>query len=65
MVLSGDERTQIQAFDRTKPMLPLRPSQIERRTHDYKRHGTASLYAAFDVRIDSLYLLPMMICCLM
>lgn len=49
MVLSVDEKTQIQALDRTQPMLPLRPGQIERRTHDYKRHGTASLYAAFDV----------------
>lgn len=49
MVLSVDEKTQIQALDRTQPMLPLRPGQIERRTHDYKRHGTRSLYAAFDV----------------
>lgn len=49
MVLSVDEKTQIQALDRTQPQLPLRPGQIERRTHDYKRHGTASLYAAFDV----------------
>jgi len=49
MVLSVDEKTQIQALDRTQPLLPLRPGQIERRTHDYKRHGTRSLYAAFDV----------------
>jgi transposase len=49
LVLSVDEKTQIQALDRTQPLLPLRPGQIERRTHDYKRHGTASLYAAFDV----------------
>ena len=49
IVLSVDEKTQIQALDRTQPMLPLRPGQIERRTHDYKRHGTASLYAAFDI----------------
>jgi transposase len=49
LVLSVDEKTQIQALDRTQPMLPLRPGQIERRTHDYKRHGTASLYAAFDI----------------
>lgn len=49
MVLSVDEKTQIQALDRTQPMLPLRPGQVERRTHDYKRHGTRSLYAAFDV----------------
>ncbi|WP_256675717.1 IS630 family transposase [Pseudomonas sp. R5(2019)] len=49
IVLSVDEKTQIQALDRTQPMLPLRPGQIERRTHDCKRHGTASLYAAFDI----------------
>jgi transposase len=49
MVLCVDEKTQIQALDRTQPLLPLRPGQIERRTHDYKRHGTASLYAAFDI----------------
>jgi transposase len=49
LVLSVDEKTQIQALDRTQPLLPLRPGQIERRTHDYKRHGTVSLYAAFDV----------------
>lgn len=49
VVLSVDEKTQIQALDRTQPLLPLRPGQIERRTHDYKRHGTASLYAAFDI----------------
>lgn len=49
LVLSVDEKTQIQALDRTQPLLPLRPGQMERRTHDYKRHGTASLYAAFDV----------------
>jgi len=49
MVLSIDEKTQIQALDRTQPQLPLRPGKVERRTHDYKRNGTASLYAAFDV----------------
>jgi transposase len=49
MVLSVDEKTQIQALDRTQPMLPLRPGQVERRTHDYARHGTRSLYAAFDI----------------
>ena len=48
-VLSVDEKTQVQALDRTQPLLPMRPGQIKRRTHDYKRHGTASLYAAFDV----------------
>jgi transposase len=49
VVLSVDEKTQIQALDRTQPMLPLKPGQIERRTHDYKRNGTTSLYAAFDI----------------
>ena len=49
VVLSIDEKTQIQALDRTQPMLQLRPGQIERRTHDYKRNGTRSLYAAFDI----------------
>jgi transposase len=49
IVLSVDEKTQIQALNRTQPMLPLRPGQIERRTHDYTRHGTASLYAAMDI----------------
>jgi len=49
LVLSLDEKTQIQALDRTRPMLPLRPGQVERRTHDYKRHGTVSLYAAMDI----------------
>lgn len=49
MALSVDEKSQIQALDRTQPMLQLRPGQIERRTHDYKRHGTPSLYAAFDI----------------
>jgi transposase len=49
VVLSVDEKTQIQALDRTQLKLPLRPGQIERRTHDYERHGTASLYAAFDI----------------
>ena len=49
LVLSVDEKTQIQALDRTHPMLPLRPGQVARRTHDYKRHGTTNLYAAFNV----------------
>ncbi len=42
LVLSVDEKTQIQALDRTQPLLPIRPGQIERRSHDYKRHGTTS-----------------------
>lgn len=49
LVLSVDEKTQIQALERTQPLLPLKPGQAERRTHDYKRHGTTSLYAAFNV----------------
>ena len=49
VVLSVDEKTQIQALDRTQPMLPLKPGQIERRTHDYKRNGITNLYAAFDI----------------
>ena len=50
LVLCVDEKSQIQALDRTQPLLPMRPGQIERRTHDYKRHGTTSLFAALDVR---------------
>jgi len=49
IVLSVDEKTQIQALDRTQPMLPMRPGQAERHTHDYKRHGTTCLFAALEV----------------
>jgi transposase len=49
IVLSVDEKTQIQALDRTQPMLPLKPGQVERHTHDYKRNGTTSLFAALEV----------------
>jgi len=49
MVLCVDEKSQIQALDRTQPMLPLAPGIPERRTHDYKRHGTTTLFAAFDI----------------
>ena len=48
MVLCADEKSQIQALDRTQPLLPMRPGQAERRTHDYSRHGTTSLFAALD-----------------
>lgn len=48
VVLCVDEKSQIQALDRTQPLLPMRPGQVERRTHDYKRHGTTSLFAALD-----------------
>jgi len=44
-----DEKSQIQALDRTAPVLPLMPGLPERRTHDYVRHGTTNLYAALDV----------------
>src|SRR4051812_10083278 len=50
LVLCVDEKSQIQALDRTQPLLPMRPGQIERRSHDYKRHGTTSLFAALDVK---------------
>lgn len=45
-----DEKTQIQALDRSQPLLPMRPGQAERRTHDYVRHGTTSLFAALEVK---------------
>ena len=48
LVLRVDEKSQIQALDRTQPLLPMRPGQAERRSHDYKRHGTLSLFAALD-----------------
>jgi transposase len=50
LVLCLDEQSQIQALDRTQPLLPLRPGQLERRTHDYKRHGTTSLFAALELK---------------
>ena len=50
LVLCVDEKSQIQALNRTQPLLPMRPGQIERRTHDYARHGTTSLFAALDVK---------------
>jgi len=49
LVLCVDEKSQIQALDRSQPLLPMRPGQVERRSHDYKRHGTTSLFAALDV----------------
>ena len=49
IVLCVDEKSQIQALDRSQPMLPMRPGQIAKRTHDYKRHGTTSLFAALDI----------------
>ena len=50
LVLCVDEKSQIQALNRTQPLLPMRPGQVERRTHDYARHGTTSLFAALDVK---------------
>jgi transposase len=49
LVLCVDEKTQIQALDRTQPTLPLRPGKAQRMTHDYKRNGTTSLYAALEI----------------
>ncbi len=54
LVLCVDEKSQIQALDRTAPLLPMRPGQIERRTHDYARHGTTSLFAALDTKSGNL-----------
>ncbi len=50
VVLCVDEKSQIQALDRTAPLLPMRPGQVERRTHDYTRHGTTSLFAALNAK---------------
>jgi transposase len=50
LVFCVDEKSQIQALDRTQPLLPMRPGQLERRTHDYKRHGTTSLFAALELK---------------
>ena len=59
LVFCVDEKSQIQALDRTQPLLPLRPGQVERGTHDYKRHGTTSLFAALELKtsrvIDQLH----------
>jgi transposase len=49
LVLCIDEKSQIQALDRTAPILPLRPGLPERQTHDYKRYGTTTLFAAFNI----------------
>lgn len=49
IVLCVDEKSQIQALDRSQPMLPMRPGQPARRSHDYKRHGVTSLFAALDI----------------
>jgi transposase len=54
VVLCVDEKSQVQALDRTQPLLPMRPGQAERHTHDYKRHGTTSLFAALDVKAGTI-----------
>jgi transposase len=53
LVLAVDEKSQIQALDRTAPCLPMLPTTPERRTHDYVRHGTTSLFAAYDLASGS------------
>jgi len=55
LVLCVDEKSQIQALDRTRPLLPMRPGQVERRTHDYSRHGTTSLFAALDAHTGEVF----------
>ena len=49
LVLCVDEKTQVQALERSQPVLPMRPGRLERRTHDYYRHGTLALFAALNV----------------
>jgi transposase len=49
VVLSVDEKSQVQALARSQPAFPMMPGMCERRTHDYLRHGTTSLFAAFDI----------------
>src|SRR6476469_6851372 len=49
LVLCVDEKSQIQALDRSAPVLPMMPGMPERRTHDYVRHGITTLFAALDV----------------
>ena len=54
VVVCIDEKTQIQALDRTAPILPMRPGLPEKATHDYLRHGTTSLFAALEVATGTL-----------
>ena len=49
IVLCVDEKSQIQALDRTQPILPMQPGPAEQRTHDYVRHGTTTLFAALEI----------------
>lgn len=55
LVLCVDEKSQIQALDRTQPLLPMKPGQVERHTHDYVRHGTVSLFAALDAKTGEIF----------
>ena len=55
VVLSMDEKTQVQALDRTQPLLPIEFDATEKRTHDYVRHGTANLFAALNVRTGEVF----------
>ena len=55
VVLSIDEKTQIQALDRTQPMLPIAFDATEKRTHDYARHGTTNLFAALNVATGEVF----------
>ena len=52
VVLCVDEKAQIQALDRRQPLLSMRPGRVERRTHDHRRHGTTSVFAALGLRTD-------------
>ena len=54
LVLSIDEKSQIQALNRTQPILPMRPAHLERRTPDSDRHGTTTLFAALDVKTGNI-----------
>ena len=53
LVICVDEKSQIQALDRTQPLLPMRPGQIKRRTHDYERHGTTTLFAGLIAAVTA------------
>ena len=53
-MLCVDEKSQVQALDRTQPLLPMRPGQVERRTHDYERYGTTTLFAVLDVKAGTI-----------
>jgi hypothetical protein len=53
LVICVDGKSQIQALDRTQPLLPMRSGQVERRTHDYERHGTTTLFAGFIAAVTA------------